>query len=178
MLCYVFDLDDVLLQTTSIFSSERIRHIIENTSDIVKAYKHCIQPDPELYQKLKQLQGPKFVLTNASRVHAYASIQALQIQQFFIGQLDADSGIRLKPSFNAYLNMQKIINNQLLQKNKTIVFFDDRLENLVAPFQMGWVTIWIKPYHVNIQKPNYVSYIFSTVHDALSYMIHLQSSTS
>ena len=175
ILCYVFDLDDVLLQTTSIFSSEKIRHIIENTTDIIKAYRSCIQPDPELYQKLKQLQGPKFILTNASRVHAYASIQALQIQPFFIGQLDADSGIRLKPSVNAYVNMQKIINNQLPEKNTKIVFFDDRLENLVVPFQMGWITVWIKPYHVNSQKPHYAHYVFHSVHDALSYMIHLQS---
>ena len=121
------------------------------------------------------LRGPKFILTNASRLHAYASIQALQVQSFFVGQLDADSGIQLKPSYNAFINMQNIVNRQIPTEDKQIVFFDDRLENLVAPSRMGWITVWIKPQALEVHKPFYVSFVFSSVHEALSFIIRVQS---
>lgn len=174
ILCFVFDLDDVLLQTTSIFASPTVIHTIRSTPDIVQAYKQCISPDPELYRKLQLLRGPKFILTNASRAHAYASIQALHLQPFFVGQLDADSGTQLKPASDAYVHMQHIINQQIPTTDKLLIFFDDRVENLIVPHQMGWVTVWIEPRSVPLTKPDHVSFAFANVNDAISFFIGVQ----
>lgn len=173
--CFVFDLDDVLLQTTAIFSQPHTHHMMRKyASNVNKAYKLCITPDPELHRSLSLLRGPKFILTNASRTHALAAVQALHIHTFFIGQLDADSGVGLKPGTHMYTNMKKIVHSHIPIKDKQIVFFDDRLENLVPPFHMGWITVWIHPQSKFVSKPSYVSYAFPRVHEALQFFHRVQ----
>jgi FMN phosphatase YigB (HAD superfamily) len=109
-------------------------------------------------------------------------MKALGIRELFVGQLDADSGMQLKPHLSAYTNMQQIVTKYFAQYNaapQQIVFFDDRLENLVQPHRMGWVTIWIHP-EADVSSNTiprsipYVSYRFGSIAQALHF-IHTQN---
>jgi HAD superfamily hydrolase (TIGR01509 family) len=188
-LCYVFDLDDVLLQTSRLFAPHRHALFAKlrqaDAPGTIAIYERIVRPDPELTHSLRQLGAPMFVLTNASRLHAYASMKALGIHELFVGQLDADSGMRLKPHLSAYTNMQQIVTRYFTQYNATppqVVFFDDRLENLVQPHRMGWITIWIHPEadvssssHTMPSSIPYVSYRFGSIAQALHF-IHMRQS--
>ena len=105
---YVFDLDDVLLPTTRLFAQPHARqwlHSFKQTNNVHTTcigYQKLVQPNPLLVHYVRQLRGAKYVLTNASRLHAYASLGALGLHRLVEGQLDANSGeahpTQIKPS--------------------------------------------------------------------------------
>lgn len=154
---FVFDLDDVLLPTTALFDAPGVRDWLRpfwatrNLSRITAGYHRVVHPNPLVIHLLQQLQGPKFILTNASRVHAYSSLTALGLLPYFISQLDADHGLSLKPHASPYVRMQDVVRAHMEQRRQFpyvghgphIVFFDDRVENHVVPKRMGWTTVWI-----------------------------------
>ena len=198
-IAYVFDLDDVLMPTTALFEQPAVREWINmflssnDFQQICNGYQRVVLTNPRLIQHMHMLNGPKFVLTNASRVHAHASLNALGIGKCFEGQLDATHGLPMKPHEAPFRYMQNFViahmkqtllplNGKNVHTNKfRIVFFDDRIENHIAPKRLGWTTVWIYgaipaderiPYQRNI--PHYIDMAFVTVEAALSYFVSRQ----
>lgn len=185
---YVFDLDDVLMQTTALFSQAGVREWLDafyhtnQISQIAAGYQRVLHPNPTLIHYMHQLSGQKHILTNASRTHAYASLQALGLHSYVHSVVDADNGMALKPDAAPYVHLQ----NTLLRQYDTvgagatrprIIFFDDRLENHYVPKRLGWFTVWIygaldarerARYQV---IPNHVDVAFATIEDALRYFV-------
>ena len=58
-----------------------------------------------------------------------------------------------------------------LKKNKyQNVFFEDRVENLVYPKKIGWITVLIDPYiYHNKVKIAYVDFVFPDIYKALEF---------
>ena len=183
---YVFDLDDVLLPTTRLFAQPHARrwlHSFKQTDDVRTTcigYQKLVQPNPLLAHYIRQLRGAKYVLTNASRVHAYASLGALGLHRLVEGQLDANSGTALKPAAAPYLTMQRIVQQQhphnTASASHNIVFFDDRPENHIVPKRLGWTTVWV--YGAldagTVREHEHAHWIdlrFSTVEAALAYFV-------
>lgn len=174
--CFVFDLDDVLLPTTALFQNPHIQHVLRtmdttSLTAVVQAYQSFIHPDMHLIGCLHRLKSPKYILTNASRGHAHASLNALCITQYFQGQLDANCSIPLKPNRQMYVTMHNHIVRSMPNQSIQIIFFDDKIENLVEPRLLNWVTVWIcGDQSLGGQPvPSFVSYVFRTVHDALHF---------
>lgn len=175
--CFVFDLDDVLLPTTSLFQQPHVRQRLQNIrtlttpATINQLYQSFIHPDMCLIQCLHNIQAPKFIITNASRNHARASLNALCIAQYFQAQLDADSHMPLKPHKQMYEAMHNHILQALPNQSLQIIFFDDKIENLIEPRLLNWVTVWIcgnqTPNHGVV--PSFIMYVFPTVHEALQF---------
>lgn len=189
---YVFDLDDVLLPTSTLFSQPAVRDWIEShalTQDMnqtLAGYQQVVHPNPRLIQQLGQLRGHKYILTNASRTHAHAATHALGIARFIVGQIDATHGLELKPHYEPYENMTRFVHS--VQKHRPeqvyrIVFFDDRVENHVVPKQLGWTTVWIYGALPNQERgrhmhctPHHIDMSFETVEQALGYFAATQDS--
>lgn len=179
--CYVFDLDDVLLPTTQLFQQphvrQRLAHIQSHPETIIQAYQSFIHPDMHLIHLLHQSTAcPKYLITNASRGHARASLDALCITRYFQGQLDATCNMRLKPHSQMFRAMHNHIINQYSNRRLQIFFFDDRIENLIEPRLLNWNTVWIfgttrHQYNNNNQQslPSFVNYAFPTIHAALQF---------
>lgn len=172
--CFVFDLDDVLLPTTSLFQRPSVYRTLQQMPNrslqtVMQTYQTFIHPDMHLIQCLHQLHGPKYLITNASRNHASASINALCITQYLQGQLDADCNMPLKPHKHMYQAMQDHITQSIPNQPLQIVFFDDKIENLIEPRLLNWVTVWICGTHDigNRTIPSFINYVFRTVHEAL-----------
>ena len=190
LLCYVFDLDDVLLRTTELLSSSNYQRDMQMLAHTIPLdiqhmdmiYRKYLTYDRSLRNLLLELHGPKFVLTNASRIHANISLQVLGIRNLFIAQQDANHNIPLKPNAVTYRAFQQNTDHYLKNRmhNKHIdikyIFFDDRLENLIQPHQMGWITVWIHPdaIYTSIQSIPYASYKFINIYEALTYFVQLQ----
>ena len=176
--CFVFDLDDVLLPTTALFQNPHVQHILRtmdttSLTAVMRAYQSFIHPDMHLIQCLHHLPSPKFIITNASRGHAQASLNALCITQYFQAQLDANCNMPLKPHRQMYVTMHNHIVQSMPNQSIQIIFFDDKIENLVEPRLLNWVTVWICGNQSlgNQPVPSFVSYVFRTVHDALGFFI-------
>ena len=170
--CYVFDLDNTLLDTDNLFTTKILgKNFLENYNKI--------QVDDELVDALDNLVGIKMILTNASRAHAYKSLQKLGIQQQFVAMVDAEhTSPFIKPSPVGY----KLIESITLQMSNTAhwryVFFDDLHENLIQPKKRGWTTVLILRHengYINSKITNknafgifpYADYIFYDVKDAI-----------
>lgn len=185
---YVFDLDDVLMPTTALFNQPGVREWLSTfyrtnqLSQIAAGYQRVLHPNPTLIHYLHQLPGQKHILTNASRAHAYASLQALGLHTYVQSVVDADQGIALKPDPAPYHHLQNMLLRQYegLPPETTrprIVFFDDRIENHYAPKRLGWTTVWIygavdareRARHQVI--PTHVDVAFATIEEALRYFV-------
>ena len=181
---YVFDLDDVLLPTTRLFAQPHARrwlHSFKQTNNVRTTcigYQKLVHPNPLLVHYVRQLRGAKYVLTNASRLHAYASLGALGLHRLVEGQLDANSGTALKPAAAPFLAMQRIVQQQQQHTAAAphIVFFDDRPENHLVPKRLGWTTVWV--YGAldagTVREHEHAHWIdlrFSTVEAALAYFV-------
>lgn len=194
-MAFVFDLDDVLLPTSALFHQDQVREWLRaccRSNDhqrVLYGYQRVVHPNPSLIHYLHQLQGPKFVLTNASRLHAEASLRALGVRPHMVQQIDADDQFPLKPHIQPYTQMHGLVQQHLARqrafpiigdRGPSIVFFDDRVENHVAPKQLGWTTVWVygavPPEELARQSviPAFVDVAFATVEEALRYFVGLQ----
>ena len=192
---YVFDLDDVLLPTSALFSRPHTRQWIEAhartnvISHAIGGYQQVIRPDLKLVQQLQNLNGSKYILTNASRTHAHASLNALGIAECFVGQIDATHNLHLKPHREPYEHMHRFAHSvprsTTLTDRQSVIFFDDRIENHKEPKGLGWTTVWIYGASGGFglcdhtqstrQVPEYVDMTFATLHDALDYFVATQN---
>ena len=192
---YVFDLDDVLMPTDALFAQPRVRAILhslnkEDYPQFHAAYQQFVARDPLLIYRLSALRGDRYLLTNGSQAHALASTHALGVYPYLRDVVHAQSGYGLKPQAGPYHRIETIVRARhavhvpLDQPAALppIVFFDDRLENLVYPKQRGWTTVWIPPSAAQaemgdngfLQPPAYVDYTFPNVYVALEYFLMVQ----
>jgi HAD superfamily hydrolase (TIGR01509 family) len=190
MICYVFDLDDTLMQTS------RLSHEFDNMQrNIIRSginpeihgnlvqnyYDHIVPSEPHLYHLLSNLKGPKIILTNSSGNHAKYSLQAMRLNNHFYKIVNANSlNFIVKPHVNAYLNAEKSVRSISPLSSWNFIFFDDLVENLNAAKKMGWVTVLVnKDYpHYSKEKLKQVDYAFHDIYQALFYFVSIQNRTS
>ena len=193
---YVIDLDDVLMPTEALFTHPWVRHLLQSLrrgddTQTRATYQQFITQDPLLAYRLSALRGDRYLLTNGSQAHALAATHALGVYPYLHELVHAQSGYGLKPQPGPYHRIESLVRARHAMHTSLdqpvalppIVFFDDRLENLVYPKQRGWTTVWIpseKEQAVLIGRdgsrrvPAYVDYSFPNVYVALEYFLMVQ----
>jgi len=150
VVCVVFDIDDTIYPHKSL-------QVNYNT----------IQQDYELYQLIKRIRLPKFVLTNATYDHANVIVNKLGIENLFRKIYSRDNIPFMKPHPECYKSIERDISKILHTKENKYIFFDDLLVNLEEAKERGWTTIWISPQHHETHKYNYVDKGYKDLKDAL-----------
>ena len=172
-----FDLDNTLLNTDSLTFLNHIGPIYQKLNNqnlrkqsiqqIVDNYRKNIPYNQKLSKLLEDIKYPKYIITNASRIHAVLSLKSLGINHHFLGGIDANhlNRYHLKPSFHPYILAMKMAN--INQKKQKCIFFDDIEPNLIIPKKLGWITILIGTVYPKSKKPLYIDYCFSNIYKAL-----------
>ena len=105
-----------------------------------------VSPNLKLAKNLENLNGKKFIFTNANKKHADIILDKLQITNLFEGIFDIKMANYIpKPEIQTY---EKLIETYNINPNKTIMF-DDIAKNLVPASKMGFITVWIDVGHEN-----------------------------
>lgn len=147
---WVFDLDYTLYNTDNIHGD--YRNIVKDD------YLSCL---------LHNLQGDKYVFTNATLYHANMVLKQMGIRDLFTDIIDRTQMKALKPQKKAFeYFMGKI---KQYHRNETIVFFEDTIINLIeSKKNYGWKTILIRPMQMNNKgKIKHIDYIFNDIHTAV-----------
>ena len=141
---WVFDLDNTIYNTNNVnYSSIKTDY-----------YLRCL---------LNNLEGNKYIFTNATLAHAKIVLQKLGILDIFDDIIDRNQMQSLKP-YNSAFNY--FIRNTNLNRNKKTVFFEDTIENLItAKNDYNWITVLIS--NKNLRKDNYIDYIYKDIHTAV-----------
>lgn len=182
MFIFFFDLDDTLLKTSKLSFLNNIGISYQNLgstnltirnnciNNITSSYSQNIEYDLKLRTLLMKLNYPKYIITNATRIHSVLSLRNLGIIDLFLGGIDANSIPRshLKPNILPYLEAFKLSNGN--SKN-ICVFFDNLEENHIQPKKLGWITVFIGRELFPSQKPHYIDYSFKNIYDGLSFFI-------
>ena len=147
---WVFDLDNTIYNTDNLNYSN-----ISNDN-----YLKCL---------LNNLEGEKYIFTNATLGHAEIVLNRLGILDIFDNIIDRTEMKTLKPHRAAF---NYFINNTTLNRNRETVFFEDTLENLItAKREFGWITVLILPQTSSIsrtsQTSEYIDYIYRDIHTAI-----------
>lgn len=174
MFCYVFDLDDTLLQTTRLQSQFQIAPMKKQLKEY---YDSLIPSEPILNRMLSALQGPKIILTNSSGNHAKYSLEAMRINNHFYHIVNANSlNFIIKPHPTAYLRTEQLIKNAHPYMLWKFIFFDDLIENLKSAKQMGWITVLIHREFQKFSKHTLqgIDYVFPDIYQALHYFNTMQ----
>ena len=99
-----------------------------------------VSPNLKLAKNLENLNGKKFIFTNANKKHADIILDKLQITNLFEGIFDIKMANYIpKPEIQTY---EKLIETYNINPNKTIMF-DDIAKNLVPASKIGFTTVWI-----------------------------------
>jgi len=157
MYIYIFDLDDTLLHVT-----------YQKYSDI--------KPDLELNKLLNNINSPKYIFTNAIKTHSDKSLHKLKISQHFLKTYSRDTIPDMKPNINSYKYVERDIMidfvslDYILEFENTIIFFDDRLENLKSAKLCGWNTVFIGNENMRFNY-KFIDLSFNNIYDALNYFI-------
>ena len=105
-----------------------------------------VSPNLKLAKNLENLNGKKFIFTNANKKHADIILDKLQITNLFEGIFDIKMANYIpKPEIQTY---EKLIETYNINPNKTIMF-DDIAKNLVPASKIGFTTVWIDVGHEN-----------------------------
>ena len=105
-----------------------------------------VSPNLKLAKNLKNLNGKKFIFTNANKKHADIILDKLHITNLFEGIFDIKMANYIpKPEIQTY---EKLIETYNINPNKTIMF-DDIAKNLVPATKVGFTTVWIDVGHEN-----------------------------
>jgi putative hydrolase of the HAD superfamily len=100
-----------------------------------------LEPNPELINKLTDLQGEKIIFTNADRHHATRVLTHLGMTHLFSAIFDiADGDYICKPHPEPYHALLKRFN----VAPKQCIMIDDMEANLRIPHNLGMRTIWIR----------------------------------
>lgn len=181
---YVFDLDDTLMATQALFSQPSHSRLLAHADRLSKqrdsqhkeaifqqAYSSFIPKDRRLRWMLQHLNGPKYLFTNGTRMHARCALRSLDIHDLFDGQLDRDGTAgALKPTPSVFTTMHRAISRNC-KACRQIVFFDDLLANVQQGKRFGWLTVWIHPMVARLKyMPPGVDLGFPTVYEALAYL--------
>ena len=124
-------------------------HRIDPDSFLEEVHKldySIISPNLKLAKDLENLNGKKFIFTNANKKHADIILDKLQIANLFEGIFDIKMANYIpKPEIQTY---EKMIETYNINPNKTIMF-DDIAKNLVPASKIGCTTVWIDIGHEN-----------------------------
>ncbi len=105
-----------------------------------------VSPNLKLAKDLENLNGKKFIFTNANKKHADIILDKLQMTNLFEGIFDIKMANYIpKPEIQTY---EKLIETYNINPNKTIMF-DDIAKNLVPASKKGFTTVWIDVGHEN-----------------------------
>ena len=175
-----FDIDNTLLNTDNLTFLSQMGPIYQKLNhqnlrqqaiqQIVKSYQKNISNNQKLSKLLENIKYPKYIITNASRVHAVLSLKSLGINHHFFGGIDANhlSRSHLKPSIHPYILAMKMAN--INQKKQKCIFFDDLEPNLIVPKKLGWITILIGTVYPKSKKPLFIDFCFSDICKALIFL--------
>lgn len=95
----------------------------------------------DLARWLQSIQGRRFVFTNAREDWAQMGLKSMGIEDCFEGVFDLEFFNWLgKPSPEVYRSLSA----ELDLNQRKVLFFDDKLENLIPAREMGWLTVWIR----------------------------------
>ena len=121
---WVFDLDNTIYNTDNV-----------NYSNIsIDNYLRCL---------LNNLEGNKYIFTNATLGHAQMVLKRLGILEIFDNIIDRNEMKTLKPHRQAF---NYFIENTNLNRNRKTVFFEDTIDNLITSKRdFGWITVLISP---------------------------------
>ena len=124
-------------------------HGIDPDSFLEEVHKldySIVSPNLKLAKNLENLNGKKFIFTNANKKHADIILDKLQIANLFEGIFDIKMANYIpKPEIQTY---EKLIETYNINPNKTIMF-DDIAKNLVPASKLGFTTVWIDVGHEN-----------------------------
>ena len=99
-----------------------------------------VSPNLKLAKNLENLNGKKFIFTNANKKHADIILDKLQIANLFEGIFDIKMANYIpKPEIEPY---EKLIETYNINPQRTIMF-DDIARNLVPASKIGFTTVWI-----------------------------------
>lgn len=105
-----------------------------------------IHPNNKLTESLINLDGKKYIFTNANKKHADIILEKLEIADLFEGIFDIKMANYIpKPEIEPY---EKLIETYNINPKKTIMF-DDIAKNLVPASKKGFTTVWINVGHEN-----------------------------
>jgi len=150
---YVFDLDHTLYNE---------KECTESTNS--KTYYNSFKTKPFLNQLLKAIPYKKYILTNATKLHAEDVLKRLGIEKHFHKTLSTDMvNNSLKPELPIYLAAMQEFG---IKPNDNVYFFEDQPDNLeTAKTEFGWNTVLLTDR--KMKKPKYVDFMFPKVEDAL-----------
>ena len=99
-----------------------------------------VMPNENLRDVIKDLDGKKFIFTNANYGHVEKVLERLHMTNIFDGCFDiSESDYLPKPHKEIYDAFQNKFN---LDNSKTAIFEDLHI-NLKEPSSMGWETVWV-----------------------------------
>ena len=105
-----------------------------------------VSPNLKLAKNLENLNGKKFIFTNANKKHADIILDKLQITNIFEGIFDIKMANYIpKPEIEPY---EKLIETYNIIPKSTIMF-DDIAKNLVPASKICFTTVWINVGHEN-----------------------------
>tara|TARA_Y100001970_G_scaffold199501_1_gene242665 strand:- start:6290 stop:6775 length:486 start_codon:yes stop_codon:yes gene_type:complete len=145
---WVFDLDN------TIYNTNNINYLSIKTD----YYLRCL---------LNNLDGKKYIFTNATLGHAKMVLNRLGILDIFDDIIDRDIMSSLKPHRTAF---DYFINNTNINTNNKTIFFEDNIDNLImAKSKYNWITVLIAPKMLRNDRniSNYINYIFKDIHTAV-----------
>lgn len=147
---WVFDLDNTIYNTDNLNYSN-----ISNDN-----YLKCL---------LNNLEGNKYIFTNATLGHAEMVLNRLGVLDIFDNIIDRTEMQTLKPHKAAF---NYFIENTNLNRNRETVFFEDTINNLItAKRDFGWITVLILPQTSSIsrtqKRSEYIDYTYRDIHTAV-----------
>ena len=146
-----------------------------NPDDYLK-YVHqinydVVEPDIDLGNEIKKLNGKKYIFTNANLEHAEIVLEKLGMSSIFDGIFDiSDGDYYPKPLIRVYEDFTK----KFKIENSNTAMFEDLHINLESAHKLGWKTVWITnnveynlnkdvKIHKDIEKvfneKNYIDYV-------------------
>jgi len=100
-----------------------------------------VPPSPALSDALAQLEGKKFIFTNASEAHAVRIMDRLGISDHFEGIFDIiDAGYQPKPNPGIY---DLFVNKFGIDPSKSVMV-EDIAHNLEPAANLGMQCLWVK----------------------------------
>ena len=124
-------------------------HGIDPDSFLEEVHKldySIVSPNLKLTKNLENLNGKKFIFTNANKKHADIILEKLEIADLFEGIFDIKMANYIpKPEIEPY---EKLIETYNINPHRAVMF-DDIAKNLVPASKKGFTTVWINVGHEN-----------------------------